>query len=838
MRLPTIRQSNYNVNYNVNVNVKKQKKRNQRPRNNNHHLHQKQTKLKILFLILTINSIIYNGIVQNDVHINESDTTSRGILPTIATLKTIMMSKEQEQQEQQHSRHPQEQHQQDLDQLNIPLCLLPNNTDRIIKCRIDEIGQFLESKSKLSSESNSELDFSDFTSIFHEPVQSMPTKRRIPIRMANNDTYIKRAHTDYPDDQQNLNADSYSAVVEYNPVIIPLYTKKRKRIKRKRKRNSNNDGKYEQEQEQNYDYELISDLDSKLLYDITGGNNDVYYILYQRSANHHDCGDSIRYNFTIDKGWKVVNYITFTLLDKTLQPITGNDSSVVIDTHKYFFGNKNYNNRIQDGFFQDFTFFAARTTLSNPKKDHFFILSNGSYLLPISIKRLFNRQNNNGSGSGTTSSSSKINLLPLSGDSIISGGGGEDDSDSSLLEIRIIHGPLTTNMPQIELRKAMIASRAKNLHIFESSSSSSSSSGGSKSNSGNSNGNGNTYTEYWPMNNPKRTIQRINLFSNDFTKFHSLNYHKNQNLFLKSNNTTNNNETITSSSPNSYNETTSSSSNTNNNPLLQSKLPSKLIPTSQLESYDTSYRGVLKHPPTRGTACCIDMILTLPVPVPVPVPVTTTTTKNNYTMNTSRPNTTTSKSEQQQQQNRNSNSNNKVRRIHVKVGISHSVERRKRDYLHQLYAFDPNDEHNGFPIIAYSGLFCLSGIQKDKDIGRYDKHWITHRSNSDDESISDKKQFIDDNNIVYNCPKITFATGIAEYLGNDSKIADTDTDSDEYDSDEYEDEDEDEDDNNNNNDGHVIISYGVDDCYSRSIIVSKQKIELLLLGSHYQGYSE
>ena len=181
MRLPTIRQSNYNVNYNVNVNVKKQKKRNQRPRNNNHHLHQKQTKLKIFFLIMTINCIIYNGIVQNNVHINESDTTSRGILPTIATLKTIMMSKEQEQQEQQHSRHPQEQHQQDLDQLNIPLCLLPNNTDRIIKCRIDEIGQFLESKSKSklsSSESNnSELDFSDFTSIFQDDLNRYASYR-------------------------------------------------------------------------------------------------------------------------------------------------------------------------------------------------------------------------------------------------------------------------------------------------------------------------------------------------------------------------------------------------------------------------------------------------------------------------------------------------------------------------------------------------------------------------------------------------------------------------------------------------------------------------------------
>ena len=36
----------------------------------------------------------------------------------------------------------------------------------------------------------------------------------------------------------------------------------------------------------------------------------------------------------------------------------------------------------------------------------------------------------------------------------------------------------------------------------------------------------------------------------------------------------------------------------------------------------------------------------------------------------------------------------------------------------------------------------------------------------------------------------------------------------------------------------VIITYGVDDCYSRSIVVPKKKIEILLLGNKNNPSSE
>jgi hypothetical protein len=53
------------------------------------------------------------------------------------------------------------------------------------------------------------------------------------------------------------------------------------------------------------------------------------------------------------------------------------------------------------------------------------------------------------------------------------------------------------------------------------------------------------------------------------------------------------------------------------------------------------------------------------------------------------------------------------------------------------------------------------------------------------------------------CPLITFASGMTEMIGRDGN--------------------------------NVIITYGVDDCYSRSIIVPKKKIELLLLGQVQDG---
>ena len=123
----------------------------------------------------------------------------------------------------------------------------------------------------------------------------------------------------------------------------------------------------------------------------------------------------------------------------------------------------------------------------------------------------------------------------------------------------------------------------------------------------------------------------------------------------------------------------------------------------------------------------------------------------------------------------------------VKVGLTHTVTK-ERAYLHAFYAFQPFPP---FKIVALSGYFCLGGMNS-KDIG-YDDHWMSQRSidaESDLARMNVKGE-------TYNCPKVTFATGINEMLDSRSNI---------------------------------IISYGVGDCYSRSIVVSKQKIQILLSG--------
>lgn len=118
----------------------------------------------------------------------------------------------------------------------------------------------------------------------------------------------------------------------------------------------------------------------------------------------------------------------------------------------------------------------------------------------------------------------------------------------------------------------------------------------------------------------------------------------------------------------------------------------------------------------------------------------------------------------------------------VKVGIGHTVTK-DRQYLSFFYAFLP---YPPFTTIRLSGYFCLGGM-KQSDVG-HSAHWISKRDGVFDESIALKGE-------TYKCPKVTFASGLSEMVGNF---------------------------------GNVIISYGVNDCYSRSIIVSKEKIKMLL----------
>ncbi len=119
----------------------------------------------------------------------------------------------------------------------------------------------------------------------------------------------------------------------------------------------------------------------------------------------------------------------------------------------------------------------------------------------------------------------------------------------------------------------------------------------------------------------------------------------------------------------------------------------------------------------------------------------------------------------------------------VKVGVGHTVTN-ERAYLSFFYAFLPDPP---FHSVAYSGYFCLGGI-KPSDNGS-SRHWVSQQSRE----LFGNTMVV--RNETYSCPKVSFPSGITEMVGS----AD-----------------------------NVILSYGVSDCYSRSIIIGKEKIRLLL----------
>ncbi len=122
----------------------------------------------------------------------------------------------------------------------------------------------------------------------------------------------------------------------------------------------------------------------------------------------------------------------------------------------------------------------------------------------------------------------------------------------------------------------------------------------------------------------------------------------------------------------------------------------------------------------------------------------------------------------------------------VKVGLGHSVTWKGRAYLSFFYAFLP---YPPFHVVAYSGYFCLGGM-KVSDNGVAD-HWMSQQIGVFNQTMSVLNQ-------TYNCPVITFASSMVPLVGDDGK---------------------------------VIVSYGVNDCYSRSIVIPKEKIRMLLEGA-------
>merc|ERR1712232_228550 len=114
-----------------------------------------------------------------------------------------------------------------------------------------------------------------------------------------------------------------------------------------------------------------------------------------------------------------------------------------------------------------------------------------------------------------------------------------------------------------------------------------------------------------------------------------------------------------------------------------------------------------------------------------------------------------------------------------------------RSYLSQFYAFLPDPP---FKIVAMSGHFCFNHMD-EKDIG-YSAQWTSERP------VDNRTAPIMIMAKNYRCPVITFASGMTEMVGNEN---------------------------------NVIITYGANDCYSRSIVVPKKKIEMLLLGQNHDS---
>lgn len=114
----------------------------------------------------------------------------------------------------------------------------------------------------------------------------------------------------------------------------------------------------------------------------------------------------------------------------------------------------------------------------------------------------------------------------------------------------------------------------------------------------------------------------------------------------------------------------------------------------------------------------------------------------------------------------------------MKLGISHFVVR-PLTYLHRFYVFLPEKP---FQVVQVSTLFCL-GHMKQSDLNS-EKHWLSWAQHT----FNPRQAKIGEDENVYDCPELTFASGITNMIGH--------------------------------RDNYVIISYGVDDCYSRSIMLT------------------
>lgn len=255
--------------------------------------------------------------------------------------------------------------------LNRARALAPCLFDSEAVCRFDSIGNFMEDNPPIAH-------------IVHQQLQSVPSHRRTPHDKANDRDYLAAGITSYPNKKDDLDATN-ATLNEYNPMILPLY----KTVS------------------VNGTQTLISNLDDKLLDELTGRwhpeftdeqTDQVKYLAITRASNHYPI--CIGYEGGKDKPYDWVNYPGLVLLDEYLKPIKGAD--VLIDVEAYYFSSRN--TRV----FQDYHLHAARTTKSNPKKDHLFIVTNGVFILPVAIRRVPPGANNDDSDWKTKISAPKI----------------------------------------------------------------------------------------------------------------------------------------------------------------------------------------------------------------------------------------------------------------------------------------------------------------------------------------------------------------------------------------------------------------------------------------------
>ena len=157
---------------------------------------------------------------------------------------------------------------------------------------------------------------------------------------------------------------------------------------------------------------------------------------------------------------------------------------------------------------------------------------------------------------------------------------------------------------------------------------------------------------------------------------------------------------------------------------------------------------------------------------------------------------------------------------------------KKNRYVSRFVAYNMTPP---FHVVAVSGWFCLG-------FGRNSDNDNKNNNNINNNNINRRNHHIQQNtlggknvqykldlfNVTYDCPVIHFVSGIEEYYENDendhsegpsSKVAPHGSSKNP----------------NGNNDcnyiGKVIITYGVNDCYPRMIVVTKQDIRNRLLGN-------